>query len=92
MGNNVLGTSHSRKKSTFYCKFYDLNSFFPFWEQGFTFYQLITLVTLMKDPLKTAVGSWVPSIKIIIIIIIISLLLLLLSPSSLLFLRQMLRE
>ena len=47
----------------------------------------------MRDPLKTAMGSWVPSIKIIIIIIIIiSLLLLLLSPSSLLFLTQMLRE
>ena len=49
----------------------------------------------MRDTLKTAMGSWVPSIKIIIIIIIIiiiSLLLLLLSPSSLLFLTQMLRE
>ena len=44
---------------------------FSFLEQGFTFYQLITLVTLMRDPLKTDMGSWVPSIKIIIIIIII---------------------
>ena len=58
------------KSRTFYCEFYDLDSFFIF-EQVFTFYQLITSVTLMRDPLKTAMGSWAPPIKIIIIIIII---------------------
>ena len=47
-----------------------LTLFFIF-EQVFTFYQLITSVTLMRDPLKTAMGSWAPPIKIIIKIIII---------------------
>ena len=61
--------------------------FFIF-EQVFTFYQLITLV--MRDPLKTAMGSWAPPIKIIIIILL--LLLLLSSSSLLLFLIQMQRE
>ena len=77
------------KSLLFTANFMILTLFFLF---GARFYQLITLVTLMRDPLKTAMGSWVPSIKIIIIIIIISLLLLFLSPSSLLFLIQMLRE
>ena len=61
-----------------------LTLFFIF-EQVFTFYQLITLV--MRDPLKTAMGSWAPLIKIIII-----LLLLLSSSSLLLFLIQTQRE
>ena len=47
-----------------------LTLFFIF-EQVFTFYQLITSVTLMRDPLKTAMGSWAPPIKIIIKIIFI---------------------
>ena len=44
----------------------------------------------MRDPLKTAMGSWAPPIKIIIIILL--LLLLLSSSSLLLFLIQMQRE
>ena len=58
-----------------------VNLFFIF-EQAFTFYQLITLVTLMRNPLKTAMGSWAPSLHIITILL---LLLLLLSSSLLLF-------
>ena len=68
-----------------------LTLFFIF-EQVFTFYQLITLVTLMRDPLKTAMGSWAPSLHIITILLLLILLLLLLLSSSLLFLIQMLRE
>ena len=54
-----------------------LTRFFIF-EQGFTFYQLITLVTLMGDPLKTAMGSWAPSLNIIIFIIIIVIIIIIL--------------
>ena len=61
-----------RKSRTFYCEFYDLNSFFIF-EQVFAFYQLITLVTLMWDPLKTAMGSWAPSLHIITILFLLLL-------------------
>ena len=58
------------KSLLFTANFMILTLFFIF-EQVFTFYQLITSVTLMRDPLKTAMGIWAPSIKIIIIIIII---------------------
>ena len=46
-----------------------VNLFFIF-EQAFTFYQLITLVTLMRNPLKTAMGSWAPSLHIITILLL----------------------
>ena len=52
-----------------------LTLFFIF-EQVFTFYQLITSVTLMRDPLKTAMGSWARSIRIITILLLLLLLLL----------------
>ena len=49
-----------------------VNLFFIF-EQAFTFYQLITLVTLMRNPLKTAMGSWAPSLHIITILLLLLL-------------------
>ena len=59
------------KSRTFHYEFYDLNSFFHIWASVYFLSILITLVTFMRDPLKTARGNWAPPLKIIIIIIII---------------------
>ena len=56
-----------------------LTLFFIF-VQAFTFYQLITLV--MRDPLKTAMGSCAPPIKIIIIVIIIIIIIIIFNTNA----------